>query len=39
LFLLLLLDRFADHLLGEGVDPNYCPEESLSPPVILAAYR
>lgn len=32
------LDNFADSLLGEGVDPNYCPEESLSPPVLLAAY-
>jgi hypothetical protein len=33
------IDQFAEWLLGEGVDPNYCPEESLSAPVLMAAYR
>ena len=32
------LDDFAEVLLSEGVDPNFCPDES-SPPVHLAAYR
>ena len=33
------LSEFVDGLLGEGLDPNYCPAESLSAPVLLAAYR
>ena len=33
------LDEFADVLLSEGVDPNYCPEESSAHPVHLAASR
>ena len=33
------LDLHVDALLGEGVDPNYCPAESLAAPVLLAAGR
>ena len=33
------LAKIADVLLGEGVDPNYCPSTSSSAPVHLAAAR
>jgi len=33
------LAEFADVILNEGVDPNYCPDDSSSYPVHLAAFR
>jgi len=33
------LGEFADVILNEGVDPNYCPDDSSSSPVHLAAFR
>eukprot|EP00092_Neocalanus_flemingeri_P007937 GFUD01008564.1.p1 GENE.GFUD01008564.1~~GFUD01008564.1.p1 ORF type:complete len:1055 (-),score=196.84 GFUD01008564.1:189-3353(-) len=33
------LAEFADVILNEGVDPNYCPDDSSSCPVHLAAFR
>jgi len=33
------LDEYLEVLLGEGVDANHCPAESLSAPLLLAAYR
>jgi len=33
------LSEFADVILNEGVDPNYCPDDGSSCPVHLAAFR
>lgn len=33
------LDEFVEALLEEGLDPNYCPPESYSAPVLLAGGR
>jgi len=33
------LGEFADVVLNEGVDPNYCPDDGSSTPVHLAAFR